>query len=127
MASTVETMASTNGSTTPTQRTAVPSRPAMHATLPPIPKRTPSVWSRNDSHLIALFSFLTGIVFAVSLAFAYNYRETPQGWLFLSFLCMFHFLEYYITAEHKPHEVTLDGSLFKAKWVDNKPFFSIMV
>jgi hypothetical protein len=115
MTSTVETVVSSNGSTTPTQRTAVPPRPAVRTTLPAIPKRTPSIWDTNDSHLVALFSFLTGIVFAGSLAFAYRYRETPQGWLFLSFLCIFHFLEYYITAKHKPYEVTLDGSLFKLR------------
>ena len=63
----------------------------------------------NDSHLVALFSFLTGFVLAASLAGAWFNSTTPQCWLFISFLALFHFLEYFITAKYKPDEVTLDG------------------
>ena len=73
--------------------------------------RSRSIWDSNDSHLVALFSFLVGIVLAGSIAGALLFPSTPQGWLYAAFLCIFHFLEYYITAKYKPFEVTLDGEL----------------
>jgi len=60
---------------------------------------------------VALFAFLTGVVLAGSLAGAWNNSATPQCWLYVSFLALFHFLEYFITAKYKPYEVTLDGIL----------------
>jgi hypothetical protein len=104
--STVETMSSANGATTPTQRTAFP--PHRPVGLPPRP-RYREFWSTNDSHTVALFSFLLGVVLASSVALAMLFPETPQCWLYIAFLCLFHFLEYYITAKYKPFEVTLDG------------------
>ena len=112
--SSVETMSTTaNGSTTPTQRTAVPIAPQVaRVTLPTGQSvRFRSIWDSNDSHLVALFSFLVGIVLAGSIAGALLFPSTPQCWLYVTFLCVFHFLEYYITAKYKPFEVTLDGEI----------------
>jgi len=33
----------------------------------------------------------------------------PQGWIYITFLSLFHFLEYYITAKYKADTVTIDG------------------
>jgi hypothetical protein len=109
--SSVETMSSTaNGSTTPTRRTGIPQ--VVRVTLPPGRSVRPRIiWDSNDSHLIALFSFLIGIVLAGSIAGALFFPSTLQCWLYITFLCIFHFLEYYITAKYKPFEVTLDGEL----------------
>ena len=98
-----------NGSSTPTQRTTIPYRPIPRVFSPPRPRTFQEYWSTNDSHLVALFSFLTGVVLAGSLAGALYNSGTPQCWLYVSFLAIFHFLEYFITAKYKPYEVTLDG------------------
>ena len=104
-----------NGSTTPTQRTAFPPppvQPVVNGTLSSGgAKRRRDMWSSNDSHIVALFAFLTGIVLAGSIAFALCFPSTPQCWLYVSFLCIFHFMEYYITAKYKPFEVTIDGKI----------------
>jgi len=47
------------------------------------------------------------------LACAYSFPTTPQCWLYISFLCFFHFMEYFVTAKYKPESVTLDGMLLK--------------
>ena len=112
--SSVETMSyTTNGSTTPTQRRATPTAPqVVRVTLPPGRSvRIRNIWDSNDSHLVALLSFVIGIVFAGSIAGALSFPSTPQCWLYVTFLSIFHFLEYYITAKYKPFEVTLDGKL----------------
>jgi hypothetical protein len=111
MSSAVETVATTNGSTTPTQRTSIPPRPVVHVSLPSDrPRRNRDIWSTNDAHLVALIAFLTGIVLAGSIAFALCHPSTPQCWLYVTFLCTFHFMEYYITAKYKPFDVTLHGN-----------------
>ena len=76
----------------------------------PHPTRTGwrRVWRSNDSHLVALTAFLTGGVLVASLAMAISNPKTPQCWLYLSMLSLFHFLEYFITAKYKPQEVCLD-------------------
>jgi hypothetical protein len=66
------------------------------------------VWERNDSHLVALVAFLTGIVLSASVALAIAHSNTPQCWLYVTALCFFHFMEYYVTAKYKPFEVNLD-------------------
>jgi hypothetical protein len=105
-----------SGDITPTASTDSPPLPRIVTLkLPPLdpPKRQRlalSRWDRNDPHLIALYAFLTGIVLAGSLALAIRFHSTPQGWLFLTFLAFFHFMEYYITAKYRPDTVTIDGT-----------------
>src|SRR5277367_3864071 len=98
-----------NGSSTPTKHPAISYRPIPRVSSPSRPRTFQEYWSTNDSHLVALFSFLTGVVLAGSLAGAWYNSGTPQCWLYVSFLAIFHFLEYFITAKYKPYEVTLDG------------------
>ena len=114
-----------NGSTTPTLRPTIPQNTPVPVPDPaqPLPPRTVRIslpeqhksfwefWGTNESHLIALFSFLLGIVFTASIALAVWKRDTPQCWLYIGFLCLFHFLEYFITAKYKADTVTLDGTL----------------
>jgi len=116
-----------NGSTTPTLRPTIPQNTPSPAPVPsaaqPLPARTVRIsmpeqhksfwefWGTNESHLIALFSFALGIVFTGSIALAVWNRDTPQCWLYIGFLCLFHFLEYFITAKYKAETVTLDGTL----------------
>jgi len=111
---------SLDGSTTPTLRPSIPHPqplPLQHSpptrtvriSLPAQHKSFWEFWGTNESHLIALFSFVVGIVFTGSVALAVYTRETPQCWLYITFLCLFHFLEYYITAKYKAETVTLDG------------------
>src|SRR5437762_589972 len=97
--------ATANGSTTPTQRTVIP--PSRPVTLPPGRSvRLRGAWNSNDCHLVALISFFIGVVLAGSIAGALSFPSTPQCWLYVTFLCIFHFLEYYITAKYKASEVT---------------------
>lgn len=117
MSSQTETMPCTSdGSTTPTQRTETPpitNQPVVYVTLPPGRSvRFRSMWNSNDSHLVALFAFLTGIGLSGSLTGAVIFSATPQCWLYVTSLCIFHFMEYFITAKYKPFEVTLDGIFF---------------
>jgi fatty acid desaturase len=99
-------MSSSNGATTPTQSTFFP-KPAPRVSFSPEHK---SFWSTNQAHIVALFSFLLGIAFAGSLAFAWYFSWTPQAWIYITFLSLFHFLEYFITAKYKPDVVTIDGT-----------------
>lgn len=107
-----------NGSTTPTLRPSIPVPPqqpsspprTVRITLPAGRKSFWEFWGTNESHLIALFSFLVGIVFSGSIALAVYSWQTPQCWLYITFLSLFHFLEYYITAKYKADTVTLDGT-----------------
>jgi len=96
-----------SGATTPTQQTAFP-RPSPVVKPPPGRK----LWNTNEPHQVALFSFLLGIVFCGSLASAWHFSSTPQGWIYITFLSLFHFLEYYITAKYKADTVTIDAFLF---------------
>ena len=107
------TTGSTTGSTTPTLRSTISNghgRPVPHTVLSPVRRAERSLWERNDSHLVALFAFVTGIVLAASIAMTIAHPSTPQGWLYVTAICFFHFMEYYITAKYKPFEVTLDGT-----------------
>ena len=114
---------SANGSTTPTLRPSisqprVPTPPrTVRISLPAQHKSFREFWGTNESHLIALFAFATGIVLSGSIALAVYARDTPQCWLYITFLCLFHFLEYYITAKYKADTVTLDGTLLIAPGV----------
>src|SRR5579859_5502291 len=111
---------SANGSTTPTLRPSIPQpQPQPQPQSPPRTVRISppaqhksfwEFWGTNESHLIALFAFATGIVFSGSIALAVYARDTPQCWLYITCLCLFHFLEYYITAKYKADTVTLDGT-----------------
>jgi hypothetical protein len=106
---------SANGRTTPTPSTAAlpngHSRQLPTTVLPsPVARPDKSVWQRNDSHLVALYAFLTGIVLSASVALAIAHPNTPQCWLYVTALCFFHFMEYYVTAKYKSFEVTLDGT-----------------
>jgi protein-S-isoprenylcysteine O-methyltransferase len=107
----------TNGSTTPTLRTAIPSPRVVRISLPPEHKSFWEFWGHNDSHLIALSAFLLGLVFSGTIAAALYFPTTPQCWLYITFLCIFHFLEYFITAKYKADTVTLDG-IFLWYWTD---------
>jgi hypothetical protein len=110
---TMSESSSPNGYTTPTLLSTVPNgRPAPHTVLSPIRRAEQYLWERNDSHLVALLSFATGIVLAASLALAIANPATPQGWMFVTALSFFHFMEYYVTAKYKPFEVTLDGMFY---------------
>jgi hypothetical protein len=100
-----------NGSTTPTQRTAIPSPRVVRISLPSEHKSFWEYWGYNDSHLVALSAFLLGVVFSWTIAAALYFKSTPQCWLYMTFLCLFHFLEYFITAKYKPDTVTLDGTI----------------
>jgi hypothetical protein len=109
-----ERMELVNGDVTPTQQSvAQPLPKVIH--IPPSVDKCGNIFDRrlgsNESHLVALYAFLTGVVFSASLACALFFPSTPQCWLYLAFLAFFHFMEYYITAQHKPDTVTLDGSL----------------
>jgi hypothetical protein len=109
-----------NGSTTPTLRPTIPPTPSpqpphltprtVRISLPQQHKSFWEFWGTNESHLIALFSFLLGILFCGSIALAVWARDTPQCWAYITFLCLFHFLEYFITAKYKSETVTLDGT-----------------
>jgi len=104
---------SATGTTTPTLRSTISSghgRPVPHTVLSPVRRAARSIWERNDSHLVALFAFSTGIVLAASVAMAIAHPSTPQAWLYVTAICFFHFMEYYVTAKYKPFEVTLDGT-----------------
>jgi protein-S-isoprenylcysteine O-methyltransferase len=92
------------GATTPTLQTAFPRPSPM---VKPLPGR--KLWNTNEPHQVALFSFFLGIVFCGSLASAWHFSSMPQGWIYITFLSLFHFLEYYITAKYKADTVTIDG------------------
>jgi hypothetical protein len=105
---TSETMSPSNGDTTPTLRTAPsPLRPNVIRPLI-LGKSYNEFWMSNEPHRVALVAFLTGTVLSGSVAVAICFPSTAQCWLYVSFLCIFHFLEYFITAKYKPSEVTLD-------------------
>jgi ABC-type microcin C transport system permease subunit YejE len=107
MSSSVETMSVSDGFTTPTERPALPPDGPPRA-FPP-QRRFRGFWATNDAHWVALISFLIGVVLSASLALAIVFNDRPQLFLHVSFLWLFHFLEYYVTAKYKPFEVTLDG------------------
>jgi len=101
-----------NGDVTPTQTiTPQPIPKVVH--IPPIAPKRKSFhdrWGTNESDLIALYAFLLGVGFSASLGCALLlFPSTPQCYLYISFLCFFHFMEYYITAKYKSDTVTLDG------------------
>lgn len=113
MSQTTPEDSSANGATTPTLRSSISNghgRPVPHTVLSPIHPAERSIWERNDSHLVAVFAFVTGIVYAASIALAIVHMTTPQCWLYVTSLAFFHFMEYYITAKYKPFDVTLDGN-----------------
>src|SRR5271156_2257612 len=107
-----DSMDSITDPTTPTQATFhVVDRPRpdpIRITLPPKRRTFEDHWDTNDPDLVSLFSFLTGVVFSGTLALAWYFWPTPQALLYLTFLSLFHFLEYFITAKYKPEQVTLD-------------------
>jgi len=109
-------MDSITDATTPTQATFPvvdgPRPGPIRIKLPPKRRTFENRWDANDPDLVSLFSFFTGVVFSGTLALALYCWPTPQGWLYLAFLSLFHFLEYFITAKYKPDQVTLDCKSF---------------
>jgi len=114
-------MDSITDATTPTQTTFhIVDRPRpdpIVVKLPPKRRTFENRWDANDPDLVSLFSFLTGAVFSGTLALSLYCWPTPQGWLYLTFLSLFHFLEYFITAKYKSDQVTLDCKSNSLCWL----------
>lgn len=58
---------------------------------------------------VSLTAFILGTVFGVSLSSIIVFREFFQFPLYISLICLFHFLEYYITSSYQHDKVSVDS------------------
>lgn len=64
--------------------------------------------SNRSLSQVALYSAILGTVFGGCLILALSFYSYSRLALYISFLCLFHFLEFLLTAIHHPSTVTID-------------------